>query len=260
MSYTKQDLLGSAVLAAIVTGLVTYWVTVSGIRADAERQRSESEMLDRFSSSMNDLREKYLAEIRDLTTESLISSSQALTTSNLVLEEIQKTKLAIVESKQTINAYEEYFIEIQNKYKGILKVNDGTIDLQTIADASVPSVIEALNLPGAVVPFALETCPTGWQEYSPAYGRFVRGVDKSGNRVNPDGMVPIGTEQVDTYASHSHPIATVETTSHAHLDGGSSFRVFSAAHARDPSNIGSSVVGTTETRPKNVSLLYCIKL
>ena len=41
---------------------------------------------------------------------------------------------------------------------------------------------------GAVIAFNLPACPAGWSEYKPAYGRFIRGIDKSGNKIDPDGQ------------------------------------------------------------------------
>ena len=41
---------------------------------------------------------------------------------------------------------------------------------------------------GAVIAFNLPACPAGWSEYTPAYGRFIRGIDKSGSKIDPDGQ------------------------------------------------------------------------
>lgn len=41
---------------------------------------------------------------------------------------------------------------------------------------------------GAVMAFNLSACPTGWSEYAPAYGRFIRGIDKSGANIDPLGQ------------------------------------------------------------------------
>ncbi len=39
------------------------------------------------------------------------------------------------------------------------------------ADASLPA--------RSVVPFELMSCPVGWEEYKEAYGRFIRGIDRT---------------------------------------------------------------------------------
>ena len=37
---------------------------------------------------------------------------------------------------------------------------------------------------GMVAAFNLTACPSGWTEYTPAYGRFIRGIDKSGSNTS----------------------------------------------------------------------------
>jgi len=50
-----------------------------------------------------------------------------------------------------------------------------------------------------VVAFASETCPPGWTEYQPAYGRFIRGIDKGpdNEKNDPDGQRSSGAIQDD---------------------------------------------------------------
>lgn len=60
--------------------------------------------------------------------------------------------------------------------------------------------------PGAVMAFNLTTCPTNWSEYAPAYGRFIRGIDKSGTAVDPDGQRAPGAIQNDSLQNHTHYI------------------------------------------------------
>lgn len=54
--------------------------------------------------------------------------------------------------------------------------------------------------------FNLATCPTGWTEYTPAYGRFIRGIDKSGTAIDPDGQRALESIQADMIASHDHQL------------------------------------------------------
>lgn len=112
---------------------------------------------------------------------------------------------------------------------------------------------------GAVMPFDLAACPSGWSEYLPARGRFVRGLDPTGV-TDPDGATrTAGSLQGDEVKSHTHTSYywSAETT---------------VANARNnvvgnPGTVGGSTQGTwisdatggAETRPKNVALLYCRK-
>ena len=83
---------------------------------------------------------------------------------------------------------------------------------------------------GAVMAFDLASCPSGWSEYAPAYGRVVRGIDKSGSSIDPDGERLPGDVQDDELKSHLHSVnppstSTNSTGSHHHdfrtVDGSS---------------------------------------
>jgi len=53
---------------------------------------------------------------------------------------------------------------------------------------------------GAVIAFDLKECPSiGWEEYKLAHGRFVRGIDNSGRRIDPDGTRAPGSHQEDSF-------------------------------------------------------------
>lgn len=114
-----------------------------------------------------------------------------------------------------------------------------------------------INVPkGAVVAFDLERCPdTGWDEYKLAHGRFIRGIDRSGNAIDPDGERKAGSLQEDAFESHSH--TTVQLIGDNNIDGVDSTARNSGEHHNQSRHTGKT--GTTETRPKNVALLYCIK-
>jgi len=60
------------------------------------------------------------------------------------------------------------------------------------------------------VAFNLDSCPkkAGWEDYQPAYGRFVRGIDKTGT-VNPEGILARGTLSDDQIKSHTHKALAV---------------------------------------------------
>ncbi len=111
---------------------------------------------------------------------------------------------------------------------------------------------------GMIAPFALDTCPSGWVEYEPAYGRFVRGVDRSGESRDPDGERAFGSIQLDLFAEHDHSggyqywqpqssgSAGVRNVNIYNGGGGQPWQVLPD--------------GGAETRPINVALLYCAKL
>jgi hypothetical protein len=147
---------------------------------------------------------------------------------------------------------------------------------QATAAVTIPS--------GAVVPFNLANCPAGWSEYQPAYGRFIRGIDKSGRSIDPSGQ-----RNVNDYQDYAIPQITGSITG---VNGATDqawpwgFKpgtsgAFDVAFNFSPYNkyngtvySPSAGVGTTatfdskrvlpnntatEARPRNVALLYCQK-
>jgi len=127
---------------------------------------------------------------------------------------------------------------------------DITTSGKFIGEGSTPS--------GAIMAFDLAACPTGWSEYTPAYGRFLRGIDKSGTGIDPAGTRTAGNVQADELRSHSHPFtdgAEWRVTSGI----GGAYGLMNQGNFSGPSN-RAGVVGATggaETRPKNVAVLYC---
>ena len=127
----------------------------------------------------------------------------------------------------------------------------------------------SINIPtNAVVAFNDDECPkVGWEEYQPAYGHFVRGIDKSQNKHDPEGLRFSGSLQEDAYPSHNHTAYMQVGAEPAKASGGAKSHRAAGGHGMAAS--GSEryehsellkFAGTgSETRPKNVALLYCIK-
>lgn len=106
-------------------------------------------------------------------------------------------------------------------------------------------------------------------------GRFMRGVDdptgdNSADR-DPDSQYRSGTNggfsgehvgstQEDQFSSHTHSRHSVQTTKHAHLDGGSWINTLEAQHVRSRPNTSVGSTGGSETRPKNIYVNYLIYL
>lgn len=154
---------------------------------------------------------------------------------------------------------------------GTIKFPDGT----TQTTAALPT--------GAVVAFNLEACPAGWTEYTPAYGRFIRGIDKGGDRAkgDPDGQRHPGSVQGDAIRNITGSLTGVDGASNQSWPWG--FRPGSSGAFSVPRGYGvynkyngdyfppngsgqtanfnaSTVVPTAdEDRPKNTALLYCEK-
>jgi microcystin-dependent protein len=155
---------------------------------------------------------------------------------------------------------------------------------------------------GAILPFAMNTAPTGWLAAdgsavsrttyaalwtalgttSSPYGQGngsttfnlpdLRGYFVRGSGTNSDGTAAgtFGTKQSDDFKSHNHTDAghTHTATTTAALAGTSNVSASGSAN-KQPVGTGAVTVNTgyadiqysggTETRPKNIAMLYCIK-
>ena len=105
-------------------------------------------------------------------------------------------------------------------------------------------------------------------------GEFIRGFD---NGRGVDAGRTIGSSQADAYGSHSHTGSTNSTGAHTHgytgnvanqnssidIGFGSSNGVFGAATTSSAGAHSHTVTinasGSTETRPRNIAMMYCIK-
>jgi microcystin-dependent protein len=149
----------------------------------------------------------------------------------------------------------------------------------TLADL-VSTVQQALLPAGAVQAFAMNSAPSGWlaadgsnvnrTTYAALFsaigttygagdgsttfalpdlrGYFVRG---SGTNSDATAAGTFGAKQADDIKAHTHTLFGANNTGGA---GGQITRM-----ADNMSNFQSGSFGGTETRPKNIAMLYCIK-
>ena len=83
-------------------------------------------------------------------------------------------------------------------------------------------------------------------------GEFIRGFD-SGKGV--DVGREIASSQEDDFKSHNHAIdRQVRDSTHAYSTGAN------ANYTAYPNLVGTNATGGTETRPRNIAMMYCIKL
>ena len=122
---------------------------------------------------------------------------------------------------------------------------------------SLKSEISKLRnfLNNGVVAFKLDRCPRGWSDYAPAYGRFIRGIDNSSSGTDPAGRRNPGDLQSDAFGFHSHK--QIFESLNVGRKAGDRYIPFvdrGAAKGKE-----TTAAGDSETRPKNVALLYCIR-
>ena len=118
---------------------------------------------------------------------------------------------------------------------------------------------------GTIAAFASASCPTGWSEYTAARGRFLRGID-NGAGVDPSGTRAPGNQQADAFQQHRHDMhgnyTNNETGSTYVAPTGSGWwynNVDPHQAMGGATEAGSGSPRTsTETRPANVAVTFCI--
>lgn len=130
---------------------------------------------------------------------------------------------------------------------------------------------------GTVASFYLANCPDGWAPADGTNGTpdlrgvFIRGRDDFGTGAagnDPAGVRPLGNLQSDGFQGHRHSVTYTDTTVIIPPTGGGftfgpgpwGLGSFSVAVA-DPASDGTNGTPRTanETRPKNVSLIFCMR-
>ncbi len=151
-----------------------------------------------------------------------------------------------------------------------------------LTHAEMDDNLSYLVPPGAVMAFARNTAPNGWLECNGAAvsrtiyadlfaaigttfgagngsttfnlpnlrGEFIRGWD---NGRGVDAGRTFGTAQADEFKAHTHTYSTKGATGNSVTGGPSQI-----SDGMQTLNSGST--GGTETRPRNVALMYCIKI
>ncbi len=120
---------------------------------------------------------------------------------------------------------------------------------------------------GTISAFASTTCPTGWSEYTPARGRFLRGIDNGAGN-DPAGTRTPGNTQTDAFQGHHHlnkystaysGYGTSGNGWQSNFAGSLSDGTSSQAFITTPATDGTNGVPRTssETRPKNVAVTFC---
>lgn len=113
----------------------------------------------------------------------------------------------------------------------------------------------------SIVGFLSDKCPSGWTIIPEAQGRFLRGIDANGSNANdPDGKRLPGSIQGDTLKKHVHVYQTGfhdgQSNSGTGYDPNKKSPV--AAQTGEGTYSGGEPLGS-ETRPKNIAVLFCSK-
>ena len=159
------------------------------------------------------------------------------------------------------------------------KIADGNVTLAKL----VTAVQQALLPAGAVQAFAMNSAPAGWlaadgsnvnrTTYAALFAAIgttygagdgsttfalpdLRGYFVRGSGTNGDGTAAgtFGAKQADELKAHTHTVTDSSIATIGFTTGGNGYNVVSGTLTRTTSSEGG-----TETRPKNIALLYCIK-
>lgn len=157
------------------------------------------------------------------------------------------------------------------------KIANGSVTTSKLASSVifVPS--------GAVMAFAMNSAPTGWLEadgsavdrttYADLFSAIgtvygsgdgsttfnlpdLRGYFVRGSGTNGDGTASdtFGVKQSDEFKSHTHVVVA-----NAISDSGSGYLAGGNYGSANDGSATSTATGGSETRPKNIAMLYCIK-
>ncbi len=109
---------------------------------------------------------------------------------------------------------------------------------------------------GAIMAFNLSSCPSGWTladgtaNTPDLRGMFIRGLDDGLAGNDPDAPRTLGSIQDDEFEEHTHGGRTMNPSQGWCPNGG----------CGDYGSVNTMAsVGGTETRPKNIALIYCVK-
>lgn len=118
---------------------------------------------------------------------------------------------------------------------------------------------------GSVVAFNAETCPDSWGEFKPAYGKFVRGIDRDAAKTD---QREVNSIEEDALQQHSHNMESGGAPGiwDSNFGTGREARSSKAEYKNkgvfkilDVTSFNNEVHVANETRPINVALLYCVK-
>lgn len=187
----------------------------------------------------------------DMTTE-LIETEIIKQVENAIESQVNNnTTIKLIETKVTAIANQAAIDTANDHIQKTLKVELASLNLANIEDA----IVKAALPQGSIVAFNRQSCPTGWTEFRPAYGRFIRGIDKSGKAIDPDGQRSPGHMQSDELSNHKHTLGDAGQADWSGRGYKGKQRIKS-----DNGTISTSAIGGPETRPKNIALLICEKV
>jgi hypothetical protein len=176
-----------------------------------------------------------------------------LTTSSVLITCSKSPEAHLLLGVQTTAGPAKKSFTLESVHEEIQQIKEETA-------AKIQALTDRLDKRGEVVAFAAPSCPAPWTLYIPAVGRFVRGLDPAGT-IDPDGTTRQAESlQADGIVSHVHTMGFNGYDTGANTPGTQRYPNFYVGDTAPNSKkqTDANAGGLTETRPKNVALLYCI--
>ena len=195
----------------------------------------------------------------------------------LTSDAIIGTTLEVASGKLKVRAGNITSNELATNAVTTTAITNGSVTSEKLASgAALPA--------GAIMPFAMNSTPTGWlatdgtavsrstyanlfAAISTTYGvgdgsttfnlPDLRGYFVRGSGTNSDGTAAgtFGAKQADEFKSHTHNLWRHNGTANGSNNDATRFNDFFGLGA-----LPTEATGGTETRPKNIAMLYCIKI
>jgi len=130
-------------------------------------------------------------------------------------------------------------------------------DTETLTAAKWNALVEHAVPSWAVMAFNLATCPTGWIEANGSASSidlrwtFIRWINWDAN--SRDVSRILWDYQADELKYHNHTLLIRQ------YDGLADQWISRSNYSGTPTDINTNSTWWTETRPKNIALLYCVK-
>jgi len=250
--------ISGGVLAAIFTFISTTYTKSNDAVIRMELAKAKEELMQEIYKAREEEHRKIVSFVEAVTS----AKGRALN----AVEAAEKAVASIVnlssqigsianKAKETSSSIEALEVELSKA---------GKIDLNELGKIIEPAILKNLSLKGSVIAFDSKTCPSGWEIFVPAQGRFLRGIDHKGGADEKERSP--GNIQEDSFQGHRHKIDNVVSSAHGPNDkaphgfqnGGYKMLISETQEPTTDSTYGNARADK-ETRPKNVAVLFCKK-
>ncbi|MCF2858405.1 hypothetical protein L1286_13030 [Pseudoalteromonas sp. SMS1] len=215
---------------------------------ESKQHEITNPLIDLYSRQMGSFLEEIntarqlLTPTREGLVDAKRESDRVLKEATLALNDVKQSQIEVNRIKQTISDASDINID----------------DLAPIVAPLVYNQVIENVLGDAVLAINSEQCPDGWIPWHNAQGRFLRGINLSDQLIDPDGKRSVGHLQADAIAYHQHTLGGFKRGDLvANTWGKSGYLIRNKLNNEKADE--KEKAKHSETRPKNVAVLFCIK-